>query len=69
MTAALTLSLTLKPVTEWLLIIAGILLVLGPLLAWFTGSVLQWELGALAPWWACWMACALLLVLAAGSLL
>lgn len=63
----MTLSLHLHPVTVWLLVAAGALLILGPVLAAITGPWL--EIGALMPWAICWVLAAVAFILAIGSLL
>lgn len=67
MTTALALTVTFRPITLWLLIAAGALTILGPVLAMITGRWL--EIGALVPWAVCWILAAVALVLAAGSML
>lgn len=66
MIAALTINLTVKPVTEWLL--WGVLgfAVAGPVLMACCAS---WELGAVVPLVVCWCVAAVLIVLAIGTLL
>ncbi len=64
----MTLSLTIHPVTEWLLIVTGGLAVLGPALFVITG-MMGWELGSIVPWHICWVLAAITLILAVGSLL
>lgn len=63
----MTLSLHVGGITGWLLIATGVLVILGPVLAFITGPWL--EIGALGVWYVCWLLAAITLILAVGSML
>jgi hypothetical protein len=65
---ASTLSITFKPISEWLFIAVGGLLALGGILS----AVVAWmggELEVLVPLVVCWTLALVVLILAVGSML